>query len=263
MRTLVGVDTTKPSVARVYDYFLGGKDNYAADRQVAEQVIADAPYVPRLAVANRTFLGRVVRFLADEAGIAQFLDIGSGLPTRQNVHQVVQSVNPDARVLYVDNDPIVLCHAHALLATNGNTRVIAGDLRDPDGIIDQAGTFLDLSRPVAVLLFAVLHFFPSGGEHDPYRIVGGLLDTAATGSYVAISHVEPTLRMVSASRHYTAAQVAFRTRQQVLPFFDGTALVPPGLVSLHQWRPIHIDPVFPEDDAREPVWVSGGVGRKP
>lgn len=256
-------DPSQPNIARIYDCFLGGKDHFPVDRQVAARVIEIAPYVPRLAVANRTFLRRVVRYLAQEAGIRQFLDIGSGLPTRQNVHEVAQAVTPDARVVYVDNDPLVLAHADALLATNPTTHAVGGDLRESGAILGQASTLLDFSQPIAVLLFAILHFFPDGGEHDPYRIVGTLTDSLASGSYVAISHLEPTPAMIEASHGYTAAEIAFRDRDRVLPFFAGTTLVEPGLVRLNEWRPDDFDPVYPSDHPDVPVWVLGGVGKKP
>ncbi len=256
-------DPSRPNIARIYDYFLGGKDHCRADREQAAKIIAIAPYVPRLAVANRTFLGRVVRYLAKEAGVRQFLDIGSGLPTRQNVHEIAQEANADARVVYVDNDPLVLVHARALLATTPTTHVIDGDLRDSGRILGEASRFLDFSQPIAVLLFAILHFFPDGGEHDPYRIVSTLTDSLAPGSYLAISHVEPAPAMIEAAGAYTAADVAFRDHHGVLPFFNGTTLVEPGLVRLNEWRPDDHDSIYPSDWPDVPVWVLGGVGRKP
>ncbi|WP_424529248.1 SAM-dependent methyltransferase [Sphaerisporangium viridialbum] len=258
-----GYDPNVPNIARIYDYFLGGKDSSLADRMQAATIIEIAPYVPRLAVANRTFLGRVIRYLAQEAGIRQFLDIGSGLPTRQNVHEVAQQITADTRVVYVDNDSVVLAHARALLATTPTTHVIEGDLRQPGELLSATGAYLDFSQPIAVLLFAILHFFPDGGAYDPYRIVGTLTDALAPGSYLAISHVEPTPAMLDASRHYTAADVAFRDHDRVMPFFAGTTLVAPGLVRLNEWRPVDHDSVFPSDAPDVPAWALGGVGRKP
>jgi SAM-dependent methyltransferase len=258
-----GYDPNVPNIARIYDYFLGGKDNFLADRMQAETIIGIAPYVPRLAVANRTFLGRVVRYLAEEAGIRQFLDIGSGLPTRQNVHEVAQQITANTRVVYVDNDSLVLAHARALLTATPTTHVIEGDVREPGELLSAAGTYLDFSRPVALLLFAILHFFPDGGAYDPYGIVDTLIRALAPGSYVAISHVEPTPAMLDASRHYTPADVVFRDHDRVMPFFAGTTLVDPGLVRLNEWRPVDHDPVFPSDAPDIPAWALGGVGRKP
>jgi hypothetical protein len=154
-------------------------------------------------------------------------------------------------------------HARALLATTPTTYVISGDLRDSGKILGEASAYLDFSEPVAVLLFAILHFFPDGGEHDPYRIVGTLIDSLAPGSCVAISHVETTPAMLDASEHYTAADVVFRDHDRVLPFFNGTTLLDPGLVRLNEWRPVDHDPIFPMDHPDVPVWVLGGVGRKP
>jgi hypothetical protein len=261
--TAPSFDPTRPNIARIYDYFLGGKDHYPADRVQAAKIIELAPYVPRLARANRAYLGRVIRYLAGEVGIRQFLDIGSGLPTRQNVHEVAQQIIPDARVVYVDNDPLVLIHAHALLATTPTTHAISADLRNPGNLLREASTYLDFSQPVAVLMFAILHFFPDGGEHDPYRIVATVTDPLASGSYLALSHLEPTPAMLKASQHYTAADLVFRTHHEVLPFFNGTTLVDPGLVRLNEWRLVDHDPIFPDDFPDRPVWVLGGVGRKP
>ncbi|RCG29480.1 SAM-dependent methyltransferase [Sphaerisporangium album] len=256
-------DPQRPNVARMYDYFLGGKDNFPADREEADKIIRAVPYLPRLAVANRTFLARVVRYLAREAGVRQFLDIGSGLPTRQNVHEVAQEIIPGARVVYVDNDPLVRAHATAILATTPTTYALTGDLRLSEEIVRAAGRYLDLSEPVGVLLFAVLHFFPDGGAHDPYEITGTLLRALAPGSYLAVSHLEPTPAMIAASLHYTPADVVFRDHAQVSRFFTGTRLVDPGVVRLNEWRPVDHDPVFPSDHPDIPVWVLGGVGRKP
>ncbi len=183
----LGIDTTVPTPARMYDFWLGGHDNFAVDRAAALAVSEAAPEIRLMALENRKFLRRAVRYLAAEAGIAQFLDIGTGLPTQGNVHQVAQQVNPDARVVYADNDPMVLAHSRAL-KTGGNTAVIEADLRDPASILDHPRTreLIDFSQPLAVLLVAVLHFI--GGDDDPYAIVGSICDTLPPGSYLVISH---------------------------------------------------------------------------
>src|SRR5271155_1152888 len=183
----LGIDTTVPSTARMYDFWLGGHDNFAADRAAALKVSQVAPEAQLMAVENRGFLRRAVRYLAADAGITQFLDIGTGLPTQGNVHQVAQDINPAARIVYVDNDPMVLAHSRAL-KTGGNTAVIEADLRDPAAILNHPRTLelIDFREPLAVLLVAVLHFIGVGD--DPYRIVGSLYGALPPGSYVVISH---------------------------------------------------------------------------
>ena len=183
-----GVDTSKPSIARVYDYYLGGKDNFACDREFAERLRASVPEAPIMANQNRAFLGRVVRFLAEQ-GVNQFIDIGTGLPTQQNVHDVARSLAPDARVAYVDNDPIVLAHARALLAENPNTIAIEGDLRAPATILTNADLckLIDFDRPVAILLIGILYFMVE--QDRPSDIVEQFKAAMAPGSYLAISHV--------------------------------------------------------------------------
>ncbi|GAB3890682.1 MULTISPECIES: SAM-dependent methyltransferase [Microbispora] len=233
------LNLSTPNVARMYDYYLGGKDNFAADRQAAERVMAAAPITREIARANRAFLGRSVRYLAGEAGIGQFLDIGAGLPTRENVHQVAQDANAAARVVYVDNDTVVLSHARALLATDTQTRVILGDVRKPGDILTHPDVrdLLDLSRPVAVLLVAVLHFVPD--HEDPYGAVRTLADAMAPGSFLVISHVEHRPELAGAVKPYERANAPAvgRTFDDIGRFFDGLELVPPGLVNVRQWRP--------------------------
>src|SRR5450755_2580546 len=182
-------DTTVAHQARVYDYLLGGKDNYAADRAVAEATLKVNPDLAPSAHANRAFLGRAIRYLAEEAGIRQFLDIGTGIPTAGNTHQVAQAIAPESRVVYVDYDPIVLAHARALLTSDqaGATEYIDSDLRDTKTILDQAARLLDFSKPVAVTLISILHAIPD--DDDPYAIVATLLDAVPSGSYLAISHM--------------------------------------------------------------------------
>jgi hypothetical protein len=245
----------------VYDYWLGGKDNFAADRVAAEQVLEAKPGIRDNVRANRRFLARAVQFLTAEAGLTQFLDIGTGIPAANNTHEVAQSVRPDARVVYVDNDPIVLAHARALLTSvAGPTRFIDADLRDVGTILSRAGQTLDFSRPVAVMLIAVLHLIPD--EDDPWGIVASFMDAAPSGSYLVVSHpardVE-TARSEQAARRYNqhvTAPMRRRSRPEVARFFDGLELVEPGLVQMHQWRA----------DATDPAAPSSGyavVGRKP
>ena len=199
-----GIDTTVPSTARMYDWWLGGHDNFAADRAAALAVSEAAPEAPLMAVENRKFLRRAVRYLVAEARITQFLDIGTGLPTQGNVHQVAQGINPAARVVYVDNDPMVLAHSRAL-KTGGNTVVIEADLRESQAILDHPATrkLIDFSQPLAVLLVAVLHFISD--DDDPSAIVGAIRDALPPGSHLVLSHVTGDVRRESAAKaavHY-------------------------------------------------------------
>jgi hypothetical protein len=260
--TPLGIDTTVPTTARMYDFWLGGHDNFAADRTAALAVSEAAPEAPLLARENRKFLRRAVRYLAAEAGIGQFLDIGTGLPTQGNVHQVAQAINPDARVVYVDNDPMVLAHSRAL-KTGGNTTVIEADLREPQAILDHPGTrkLVDFSQPLAVLLVAVLHFISD--DDDPSAIVGTFRDALIPGSYLALSHVTGDIRRESAAKaavHYkkVMSSATLRGREEILGFFAGLELIEPGVVQVPYWRPDEPDPT----DAGK-VWILGGVGHKP
>ncbi|WP_424536679.1 SAM-dependent methyltransferase [Sphaerisporangium viridialbum] len=260
-RVLPGqLDVSTPSVARMYDYYLGGKDNFAVDRERAEEVIRQSPHVPLMARANREFLGRAVRFLAGEAGIRQFVDIGTGLPTRENVHQVAQRTDPRSRVVYVDNDPIVLVHARALLADNPNTHVMPGDLRRPWEILGDPHVrgVIDFAEPVAVLLCAILHFVAD--KEDPYGIVSTLIEAMAPGSYLVISHAERHRELSGATDSYrgASAPAVLRSCVEIAEFFDGLQLVAPGVVYLPLWRPD--GPLFFEDNR---VRAYGGIGRKP
>ena len=256
-----GIDTTVPSTARMYDFWLGGHDNFAADRAAALAVSEAAPEAPLLARENRKFLRRAVRLLA-EAGITQFLDIGTGLPTQGNVHQIAQQVNPDARVVYVDNDPMVLAHSRAL-KTGGNTVVIEADLREPQAILDHPGTreLVDFSQPLAVLLVAVLHFISD--DDNPQAIVAAICDALPPGSYLVLSHVTGDIRRDTAARSETeykkvAPGATLRTREEILRLFTGLELTGPGLVQVPYWRPDEGEPA----DA-DKVWILGGVGHKP
>lgn len=257
-----GIDPTVPSTARMYDFWLGGKDHFAADRTAALEVGAAAPEIKMMAVENRKFLRRAVRYLATEAGIEQFLDIGTGLPTQGNVHQVAQQVNPDARVVYVDNDPMVLAHSRAL-KTSGNTAVIEADLRDPAAILNHPRTLglIDFRQPLAVLLVAVMHFI---GD-DAYAITRSLREAMVPGSHLAVSHATDGIlcgdsaeKVADHYRKTVAPGSTLRNRDQVLRFFTGFELVDPGLVRVPYWRPDE-----PESPDASKVWVLGAVGRKP
>jgi len=253
------IKTSIAHPARIYDYFLGGKDNYPADREAAERVLAAVPQARQMAQANRAFLQRVVRFLAGEVGIRQFLDIGTGIPTQGNVHEIAHATAPAARVVYVDNDPIVLVHSRALLA-GVNTTIIEGDLRQPDAIWNdpKLRRVIDFDQPVAVLLVAILHFIADA--EDPAGIVARLRDGMAPGSYLAISHGTADFHpeaTPTAARAYdrTTAQLSPRSHAEVERFFDGFELLEPGLVPISLWRP--------DGDIPEGKGVYGGIGRKP
>jgi hypothetical protein len=262
-----GIDVTRPHAARMYDYGLGGKNHFAADRAVADQVLAAMPTARTVARENRKFLGRAVRFLAGEAGIRQFLDIGSGLPATGNVHEVAQSVAPQARIVYVDNDPLVLAHARALLASAplGRAGYIEDDLRDPASILSNPVTreILDFSQPVALVLCAVLHFLPDDGELA--AVMAALLGALPPGSYLAASHVTsehmPPSQAQAALRSYRASGIPFQPRDSgdfARLAFNGLDLVPPGVVLVSEWRPNS----GPRPPASE-VSCYGAVARKP
>jgi SAM-dependent methyltransferase len=259
---LFGIDKDIPAPARIYDFWLGGHDNFAADRIAALKVTEAAPEAPLLAIENRKFLRRVVRYLAADAGIAQFLDIGTGLPTQGNVHQIAQEITPDAHVVYVDNDPMVLAHSKAL-KTGPNVAVIQSDLRDPAAILQHPVTrqVIDFSQPLAVLLIAVLHFVSN--DDDPAAIVASIRDALPGGSYLAVSHVTGDIRAESAARAAVEYKkilpdATLRSRAEILRFFDGFDQIDPGLVPVPHWRPDKPEPV----DA-DKVWILGGIGRKP
>jgi hypothetical protein len=229
----------------MYDYYLGGKDNFESDRIAAEKVLALVPGLRRAAVENRRFLRRVVRFLATEAGITQFLDIGVGLPTQGAVHEVACEVNPAARVAYVDYDPVVVSHGGALLAVNDLTIMVQGDLRRPAELLASPAirAHLDFGQPLAISLFAILHFLTDAD--DPAGTVACLRDAVAPGSYLAISHIgtdffpdKSTLAEAVAVYERASERVWPRSRDQILGFLDGFELLEPGLVPKHQWRPV-------------------------
>ncbi len=258
------IDTTTAHPARIYDALLGGQDNYAADREAVRRLVKTAPEVRDSARANRTFLQRAVRFLAGEAGIRQFIDIGTGIPTAWNVHQVAGQIAPGTRVVYVDNDPIVHVHANALLTGSGTTGIVLADLRDPEGILahPKVTALIDLTQPVALLLVAIMHFVTD--EDNPGRIVATFRDALPAGSFLALSHGTADLRPDAARQAaavYDQATSAFtpRSHAQVTAFFDGWDLVEPGLVQVPLWRPGGTPP-RPKQLSR--VWVYGGVARK-
>ena len=256
-------DTSVPHIARVYDYWLGGKDKFAADRELGEQTLEAYPNLVFSVRANRAFLARTVRFLAGEAGIRQFLDIGTGIPTANNTHEVAQRIAPDSRIVYVDNDPIVLSHARALLKSNpqGACAYLDADLRDPDAILAAAARTLDFSRPVAVMLIAVLHFI--GDDAQAKAIVSRLMEACGPGSFVVISHVggdidaEQQTEMVRRLNESVAEKATMRDRAGVTRLFGGCELVEPGVVRVAGWRP---DSDF---EAASPTGLWGGVARKP
>jgi hypothetical protein len=256
------IDTTVAHSARVHDYWLGGKDNFAADRAAGDAVMEAYPGIVMSVRANRAFLARAVRFLAAEAGIRQFLDIGTGIPAANNTHEVAQSVTSSCRVVYVDYDPVVLTHARALLtsATPGTIDYIDADLRDPQTIVQHATRTLDLRQPVAVMLIAIMHLIID--EDDPYGIVGQLMDAVPAGSYLALSQVASDIQaeqMAEAAKRYNRLAretQRHRNRAEVTRFFDGLELVTPGLVPVQQWRPAS----DLEARARSAMW--GGVARK-
>jgi hypothetical protein len=256
-------DITVANQARMYDYLLGGKDNYAADRAAVEAVLEIYPEMAFAARGNRAFLGRVVRYLAAEAGIRQFLDIGTGIPTGDNTHEVAQAIAPESRVVYVDYDPVVLAHARALLTSSepGVTEYIDADLRDTEEILSKAQRLLDFSKPVAVTLLAVLHVIPD--PDDPHAMVAKLMDALPPGSYLALSHGGTDLVDRSKQQSFQSTwsgrvkqQFAGRTREQVARFFAGLDVVEPGLVPVEEWRP--------ESGAvpTGPSAMWGAVGRK-
>jgi hypothetical protein len=258
--------TDRPHPARVYDYLLGGKDNFEADRTAAEAGIKANPNSRIPPRENRAFLRRAVRYLAAEAGIRQFLDIGTGIPTSPNVHQIAQEVAPEAHVVYVDNDPMVLAHARALLTSSaeGRTEYIAADLRDVDSIMSspKLRAAIDLDRPVALLLIAIMHFVGDGD--DPYGVAQRLLAALPSGSYLALSHLtgdfDPVAwEHVAAIYRRTGVTMRVRPKAEVERFFTGLELVDPGVDVITRWRPDSSD--VPPADGQ--VSVYGGVARKP
>lgn len=260
-----GLDLERPNVARMYDYLLGGYHNFEADRLAAERVVQVYPHIRQAAYVNRAFLRRAVHFLIEQ-GIDQFLDIGSGLPTLGNVHEVAQGANPAARVVYVDTDPVAVAHGKAMLVDNPNATAIQADARQPDQILNHAEVkkLLDLGQPLGLLLVAVLHLLPD--DDQAYSTVRTLRDALAPGSYITISHgttedappdLLEQLDQLSAS---VSTPYQYRSYPQVQLFFDGLKLVEPGLVHSPLWRPEGPDDVLLDQPERSMIW--GGVGRK-
>jgi hypothetical protein len=256
-------DTSVAHVARVYNYWLGGKDNFAADRAAAEQAMSAFPDIVLSARANRAFLRRTVTYVAREAGIRQFLDIGTGIPSANNTHEVAQSVASDSRIVYVDNDPVVLAHARALLTSNpgGATDYIDADLRQTDQILAGAVRTLDFTQPVAVMLMAILQHLSD--EDDPYAVVGSLMASVPSGSYLVLSHPAKDIHaaemaaMAARLNQMMAEKVTFRGEAEVAKFFSGLELVEPGMTNVPDWRP------DTEEEATSPAALWAGVARKP
>jgi hypothetical protein len=265
-----GIDPTRPSPARLYDYYLGGTDNFAADRQAAETIRARMPELADAAWANRGFHQRAAMWLAASRGIRQFIDIGSGLPTQNNTHQAVQKITVDARVVYVDNDPLVRVHASALLTGEGSTRVITADLRDPDSVLSHPQThdLIDFGQPVGLLMTAVLHFVAD--RSNPWGLVRRYMAELVPGSYLALSHItadqKPPAATAAITDIYAGAteQIYMRTRAEVDRFFDGLELVPPyegapaAVTYVGEWGAE--DPRLADSDGSR--WSYGGVARR-
>ena len=261
----VKLDTTVSHSARIWNYWLGGKDNYAVDREAGDKVAAMLPSIVAQARADRAFLGRAIRYLAGEEGIRQFLDIGTGLPTADNTHQVAQRVAPESRIVYADNDPMVLTHARALLTSTpeGACDYVEGDLREPDKILAQAARTLDFTKPVGLMLLGILHHIPDTGQ--AYSIVRRLMSALAPGSFLAINHSTSAIHgaaMEEAVAHWNQVgtpSMTLRTTEQITRFFDGLDLLPPGVVSCSRWRP----DLTPAGGQPAEVDEFSGVARKP
>jgi hypothetical protein len=264
----VKIDTTVAHQARIYNYLLGGKDNFAVDREAADRAIEAFPGLGVWARNNRAFLGRAVRYLVAEAGVHQFLDIGTGLPTANNTHEVAQRIEPSVRVCYVDNDPIVLTHARALLTSHpaGVTDYVHANFQNPDRILAEAARMLDFTQPIAVMLLAILHVIPDSEDpsQDPFQIVRRIMDAVPPGSFLVISHpasdVDPEQAAEIARRfnqRMGSVRSSGRSREEVARFFTGLDLVPPGIVITPQWRP---EPAALPPDP-EPAYAA--VARKP
>jgi S-adenosyl methyltransferase len=257
------IDTSVAHPARVYDYWLGGKDNFAADREAAEKVLAATPGLRSRVRANRAFLARSVRYLVTEGSIRQFLDIGTGIPSANNTHEVAQAVDPTTRIVYVDNDPIVLAHARALLTTTpeGATAYLEADMREPDSVIGPAHRTLDFGQPIGLMLVGILHLVQD--SEDPYGLVARYMAALPVGSYLTISHPASDIHpgQAEAQRRYNervSTPQTLRSHEEVCRFFEGMELVPPGVVPVHTWHAGHDDEVPPGG-----VSAHGGVARKP
>jgi SAM-dependent methyltransferase len=257
-----GIDLAKPSIARAYDVVLGGKDNYAIDRQIVGEMLKIVPDLPQVATYNRQILSRGVRYLAAEAGIRQFLDLGSGLPTVENTHQVAQRVAPGAHVVYVDNDPIVLAHGRALLAENDNTAVVTADLRDPAAVLasPEVNRLIDFSKPVAVMLVGILHHLHD--DEDPEGVAKAYMAAAPSGSYLfmtAFCRSFPEAAELEQTYLSVLGTGRFRTREQLQAFFGDLEMLEPGLVYLPEWRP---EVPVPGTMTVAEKLMAGGIARK-
>jgi hypothetical protein len=258
------IDTTKPHQARVYDYWLGGKDNFAVDREAAERALAVYPGLRRGVRAQRAFLANAVEYLARTAGVRQFLDIGTGIPTANNTHEVAHGADPDARVVYVDNDPMVLAHARALLtgSTPDTTSYLGADLRDTAKILTEAAALLDFREPIGILLIGILQLIPD--EDDPRAIVTRLMEAVPSGSWLAIFHPASDIltdQITEVARQVSiraATPTKLRTKADIMRFFDGLEFLEPGLVQVHRWRP-----GSPAPDMGDEVPGYAGIARKP
>jgi hypothetical protein len=256
-----GVNMSEPNAARMYDHYLGGDNNFQVDREAAEHVLRIAPWIRPTALENRAFLGRAVRYLAQEAGIRQFIDIGTGLPTQGSVHEVAHAIDPETRVVYADHDPIVLGQSRAMLARIDNATIIRGDLRQPQGIIAHPDltALIDWQEPVALLLIAVLHFVTD--EDEPASILEQFRQVMAPGSYIAISHIhhdgdDDAVRRILDIYRGASVPLVVRSSDEIAALYDGFDLIEPGLVPLSDWRP---DPrSYPAGE----VWGLGGIGWK-
>jgi hypothetical protein len=239
----VTFDVNVPHPARVWDYWLGGKDNFAADREVAEDILRVMPVMAQIARGCRLFLAAAVHYLAAEAGIRQFLDIGTGLPTADNTHELAQRAVPEARIVYVDNDPIVLSHAEVLLRSgpHGRCAYVDADARDPRAVLAEAAKTLDFSQPVAIIMLGILHYIPD--DDDPYAVVRSYLDAVCPGSYLVASHASSDIKLpgqVEATDRYNSQAnipLTLRSREQFARFFRDMDLIPPGITPLGQWAP--------------------------
>ena len=256
------IDPTVPHIARIYDFWLGGKDNFEVDREAARRAAEANPALYEGVRGNRAFLTRSVRYLAGEAGITQFLDIGTGIPAANNTHEVAHAAAPGSRVVYVDNDPIVLAHARALLTgVHGQTAYLDADIRDTAKVIEAAAQTLDFREPVGVMMIAVLHCLTD--EDDPWAVVSEVIRAVPPGSYLALTHPgsdfrpETTDVMLARLNQMMPAKITFRSRAQVLRFFDGLEFVEPGLIRAPGWRPDS------PGDAASPADLWAGVARKP
>ncbi|WP_128381313.1 SAM-dependent methyltransferase [Streptomyces cavernae] len=261
----VEIDTSKPHPARMYDWYLGGKDNYPVDEQMGRQMLTLDPRVPVMARVNRAFMHRATRWLA-ENGIRQFLDVGTGIPTQPNLHQIAQGIAPDARVVYCDNDPIVLAHAAALLRSTpeGVTEYLQADMRDPASIVEGAKEVLDFGRPIALSLVALLHFVSD--EDGAHELVDRLLSELPSGSCLMMTHATADFtpeesRAATEKLKAAGVTLALRSREEFARFFDSLDLVEPGVVVVDKWHPELGEPVPGQDDGVIPGY--GAVGRKP